>query len=148
QQIRLRSRDPQHVAVAGEDDIGPSSNCARLVDEFEWRDTHRATGAMNHPQTGRQQVVDTLPNDGVSLAAAYFHQAPRFGHGGVDFAKQLLGKNWIAVFLDVLHRVMVSSAIGPNSWANAPGIAAMISKARSASSSSRRLIAKPTCTTT
>src|SRR5664279_6203060 len=103
---------------------------------------------MHHTQACGQQVVDTLPNNRMSLSAAHLHEAPRPSHCRVDLDDQLLRQDRIALLLDILHVANFASAVGPSSWASAPGIAAIISNVRSASASSRRLIAKPTCTTT
>ena len=103
QQIRRRSGNAQHVAVAGEDDVRPGGDGQGLVDLLERRHANRAAGAVDHPHAGRQRLVDPLLDEGVGLAAADLHQGPGPGGDAMDLVDQLAGELGVAVLVDVLH---------------------------------------------
>ncbi len=58
---------------------------------------------MHQLDLRRQQVVDAVADDGVGLAAAYFHDDPRPGDGAVYFTDGRTHQLGVAVFGDVLH---------------------------------------------
>ena len=61
-----------------------------LIDEFERSDADGAAGAMHHLDTCGQHLVDSVANDGVSLAAADFHDLPGTRRDVRDFARHAL----------------------------------------------------------
>ena len=76
-QVAVAARNAEHVAKRGEDHVRSRGERQRLVDLLEWCHTHRAARSVNHLDRAVEQLVDALPYDGVSLAAADLHQGPR-----------------------------------------------------------------------
>ena len=74
------SGHPQHVAVGGQDHLGPAGQGQGGIDGGGGRDAHRTAGPMEQLQAGRQQLVEAPAHDRVGLAAADLHHRP--GAGG------------------------------------------------------------------
>ncbi len=50
-----------------------------------------------------QESVDAVFDDGVSLAAANFHQHPGPRDDAVDLSHDFLGHGFVAIFVEVFH---------------------------------------------
>ena len=70
----------QHVAVGGQDHLGPARQGQGRIDGGCGGDAHRTAGAMEQLQAGRQQLIEAPAHDRVGLAAAHLHHGP--GAGG------------------------------------------------------------------
>ena len=71
-----RTRHAQHVAEGTEDHFRALRNRHGLVDQINRRHADRAAGSVDQSDVARQQVFETALDDGVSLAAADFHDGP------------------------------------------------------------------------
>src|SRR5208283_3715640 len=109
-----------------------------FIDEFYRRDTNWASRPVHQRDRFRQQIVNTVLHDGVRLSAANLHDRPRASHGPGNLCRVVPGGCGIAILLDVLHASPAASS------SSTSPICLRISKVRSASASSRTLIANPT----
>ncbi len=73
EQITARAWDAQHIAVRGEDHLGPLRDGKRFINKLERRDADRAAWTMDQFDFIREQLIDTVPDDRMGLTAADFH---------------------------------------------------------------------------
>lgn len=100
------TRHAQHVTERTENHIGATRNGVGLVDHFERGDAHRASWPVHKLNLGRQEMVDTVFDDGVCLASANFHQDPRPSDGPADFTDDFLSQRLATILVEVLHRFL------------------------------------------
>src|SRR6185369_1598965 len=77
EQITFAARNPEHVSEGAEDHLGPFRNPQRFINLLQRRHAHRTPRPMHQRDLLRQQLVNAILHDRVSLPAANLHQRPR-----------------------------------------------------------------------
>ncbi len=103
EQVLAAAGDAQHVAERAEDHAGAGGDRQGLVDHLERGDAHRAAGAMDQLDLGRQQLVDPVADDRVRLPTADLHDRPGPRGDPADLVEQARGQIRVAVLVQVLH---------------------------------------------
>jgi hypothetical protein len=145
EEVALRSRDPQHVAEAREDDAGPAGDGEGAVDHLQRRHAHRAARTVHERDRVGEDAIETAADERVGLAPADLHEHARARRLAADVVEDAADERRVAELRQVLH----GSAPGasPSSSSMAPS-SRRTSSVRCASASSIVLMAKPTCTST
>jgi hypothetical protein len=102
-QVAIASWHAQHVAERGEDHVRAVGEDQRLVDLFEWRHAHGASGPVNHLDGIFHEFIEALLHDRVGLAAADFHERPAARRGTAHARGERMHDGGVAVFVEVLH---------------------------------------------
>ena len=105
EQVRARARNPQHVAVGNQRDIGKRCEFDGLVDRLQGGDADGTTRAVHQFDVVAEQLVETVAHDGVRLPAADLHQHPLAAGAAGDFSGQRVGDAMISILVDILHEV-------------------------------------------
>jgi hypothetical protein len=148
QQVALPTGHAQHVTKRAQDHFRPPGQGHRLVDQAGGSHADRATGAMNQPERGREEAVDTKAQDRMGLPAANLHQRPRPGDDAGEFGGKGTRRRRIAVFFDEFHGGSSDDGLVASVRSCNSSISFKISQMRAASSGSIRCSAKPTWTST
>lgn len=88
EQVTAGPGNPEHVTERAEDHVRAGSDLQRLVDDFQRGDADGTPRAVDQFDLLRQELVDSVPDDGVCLSAADLHERPRPGDDGVDVVEQ------------------------------------------------------------
>ncbi len=78
-QVSLRPRHPHHVAERREDDAGLLGQPHRVVHPAHRDHAHRTAGSVHQLDGFGQQVLDSVPVDGVRVTAAHLHELEMVG---------------------------------------------------------------------
>jgi hypothetical protein len=73
EQMRLRSGDAHHVAESSEDHARLQGDRDRVINPTQRNDTDRATWAVDHLNVGREQILNAVLENRVSVTATDLH---------------------------------------------------------------------------
>src|SRR5208282_1515849 len=93
-----------------------------LVDRFQRSNTDRAPRPVNEFHFPGQKLVESVPHDGMRLAAANLHQHPRVRDTLADLLRESAGNLLVTIFVEVFHRTVSAGpcAGGGNSPSRSP----------------------------